>query len=204
MKKLKSFLSTSVLGGLTVLLPGAVTIIVFSWIFDRISGIIAPLTTPVYRLLGEGDLAFYSAQALVIVFIVLLCFMTGLIQMTKLGRILFEFIERALGKLPGYVMVKEIIAQFTGGKRSPFSSVVLVRIFDSDVWCTGFVTDEHPGDFVTVFVPTGPNPTTGGIFHLSRERIRPVQVPVESAMRSIISCGSGSKTIVHRGLRQGR
>ncbi len=201
MKKLKIFLYTSVLGGLTVLLPGAITVIVFSWIFDRISGLIAPLTAPVSRALGEGDLAFYSAQALVIAFIVLLCFMTGLIQMTKLGRILFEAVEKGLGKLPGYVMVKETIAQFTGGKRSPFSAVVLVRLFDNDVWCTGFLTDEHAEGIVTVFVPTGPNPTTGGIFHLPRERVRVVQVPVESAMRSIISCGSGSQTIVHRGLR---
>lgn len=203
MERLKSFFLTSILGGLTVLLPGAIILIVFSWIFDKVAGLIEPLTHLLLQALGDGPFARFIAQASIIVCIALLCFLTGLIQKTRLGQMLFNQLERTLGKLPGYVMVKETIQQFTERKKSPFSSVVLVRPFDSeDVWMTGFVTDQHHnqnGDeknMVTVFCPTGPNPTTGAIMHLPSSRIKRVHVSVESAMRSIISCGSGSKEIV--------
>lgn len=203
MERLKSFFTTSILGGLTVLLPGAIILIVFSWIFDKVAGLIEPLTHLLLQTLGDGPFAKFIAQASIIVCIAILCFMTGLIQKTKLGQMLFNQLEKTLGKLPGYVMVKETIQQFTERKKSPFSSVVLVRPFDSeDVWMTGFVTDQHAeqnemkGGMVTVFCPTGPNPTTGAIMHLPTTRIKRVNVSVESAMRSIISCGAGSKEII--------
>lgn len=197
MERFKSFLVTSILGGLTVLLPGAVIFIVFSWIFDKVASIIEPITSLVLNTFGPGPFARAFAQTAVIACIVMLCFMTGLFQRTKLGQMLFLQIEKALGKLPGYVMIKETIQQFTQRKKSPFSSVVLVRSFEaSDVWCTGFVTEHHHDDWVTVFVPAGPNPTTGAIFHLPSSRIKRVDVSVERAMRSIISCGAGSKAII--------
>ena len=197
MNRFKSFLTTSILGGLTVLLPGAIVLIVFSWIFDKVANLIEPLTHLVVQTFGNDHFARFLAQSAVIACIVLLCFLTGLFQKTKMGQMLFSQVERGLSKLPGYVMIKETIQQFTERKKSPFSSVVLVRSFESeDVWCTGFVTDQHANDWVTVFVPTGPNPTTGAIFHLPISRIKRVDITVESAMRSIISCGAGSKEII--------
>jgi uncharacterized membrane protein len=47
-----------------------------------------------------------------------------------------------------------------------------------------------------VFVPTGPNPTSGNIYHLPGDRVRSVDVPVDQAMRAIISCGAGSTAMV--------
>jgi uncharacterized membrane protein len=62
---------------------------------------------------------------------------------------------------------------------------------------TAFITDNHADDRFTVFVPTGPNPTTGFIFHLRREFVHPVNVPIEEALRSVISCGAGSTNLIH-------
>jgi uncharacterized membrane protein len=61
---------------------------------------------------------------------------------------------------------------------------------------TGFITDEHANDFYTVFVPTGPNPTNGFIFHVKAHQITEIDVSVEEAMKAIISVGAGSKNIV--------
>ena len=55
-----------------------------------------------------------------------------------------------------------------------------------------FITDTHGDGSYTLFVPTGPNPTSGLIFHLEGRFVHPVNVPVQDAMRSIISCGAGS------------
>jgi uncharacterized membrane protein len=62
--------------------------------------------------------------------------------------------------------------------------------------CTAFVTDEHPDGSYTVFVPTGPNPTSGQIFHLKKDFVHPVDVGVDETMRSILSCGAGSTPLI--------
>lgn len=57
---------------------------------------------------------------------------------------------------------------------------------------TAFVTEQHVDGSYSVFVPTGPNPTSGNIYHLKKKYVHLVDVSVEDAMRSIISCGAGS------------
>ena len=47
-------------------------------------------------------------------------------------------------------------------------------------------------------MPTGPNPTSGLIFHLRGEYVHPVDIPVQDAMRSIISCGAGTSRLMQR------
>jgi len=61
---------------------------------------------------------------------------------------------------------------------------------------TAFITDTHEDGSYTLFVPTGPNPTSGLIFHLAGKYVHPVDVPVQDAMRSIISCGAGSSKLI--------
>jgi uncharacterized membrane protein len=60
----------------------------------------------------------------------------------------------------------------------------------------GFITDNYPDGRCSVFVSTGPNPITGFIFHLKRESVHPVNVSVEEAIRSVISCGATSGKLI--------
>jgi uncharacterized membrane protein len=45
---------------------------------------------------------------------------------------------------------------------------------------------------ITVFVPTGPNPTSGLIYHVPKDRVTKTDAAVDLAMKTIISCGAGS------------
>ena len=81
-------------------------------------------------------------------------------------------------------------------EKSPFSSVALVQAFENDTLMTAFITEEHAKGIYTVFVPCGPNPTTGYIFHLKKQFVHPIEVPIEDAFRSVISCGAGSKPLL--------
>jgi uncharacterized membrane protein len=74
--------------------------------------------------------------------------------------------------------------------------VALVRLFGNETLVSAFVTETHPDGSYTVFMPTGPNPTSGNIYHVPGENVFPVDVSVEDTMRSIISCGAGSSTLV--------
>jgi len=122
---------------------------------------------------------------------------------TRLGNWLYSVLDsKLLQKAPGYSLVKEIVSQFLGGKKSPFSTVALVQIFGNETLVSGFVTDEHEDGTSTVFVPTGPNPTSGNIYHLPKDRVHPIDVSVEDAMRSIISCGAGSSMLIAKKAEQ--
>jgi uncharacterized membrane protein len=114
---------------------------------------------------------------------------------TRIGIWVRNYLENSyLIKIPGYKTARDIVGQFFGNKRTFFSHVVLVDVYSNETLMTGFVTDEC-GDYVTVFVPTAPNPTSGFIFHVPRSKVFKSNVPVEVAIKSIISCGSGSAPV---------
>ena len=137
------------------------------------------------------------ADLLAIGLIILFSFSVGLFIRTQLGKMIFSTLEKKLlHSVPLYSTVKETVMQFSGQKRLPFSKIALVNIFGNETRMTAFITDEHPNGDYTVFVPTGPNPTSGNIYHVEPHQVELVDVPVETAMRSIIACGSGSETLL--------
>ncbi len=194
MNGFKRFLKTTLVGGFLVVLPIGIVVYVFNWVFDLLLDSVAPL---VALVLGEEARNDIVAGLLAILIILCTCFLIGLFVKTSFGRWLHSGVEgRLLSRAPGYTVVKETLLQFMGSKRSPFSSVALVQIYENDTMVTAFVTDEHDNGLCTVFVPTGPNPTSGNIYHVKSELVHPLDVPVDQAMRSIISCGAGSAPLI--------
>ena len=196
MSKLKSFITSTIVGGLLVILPIALFFFTMHWLFGMVQGIIAPLTEV---LLKQLQLPQVVADVLVSLALTLLCFVVGVIVRTRLGKWVYALVEsNLLMKAPGYSIIKETVAQFLGNKKSPFSSTALVQIFGNETMVSAFVTDEHEDGSFTVFVPTGPNPTSGNIYHLPADKVHQVDAPVDEMMRSIISCGAGSSSLVKR------
>lgn len=194
MNKIKGFIWTTLLGGFTVILPTVILFFVFSWLFNFVTNLIQPLTD---LIVARADIKEILADAVVLAVILGICFLVGVIVRTQFGKIIFHAIEnRLLAAFPGYNLIKETVLQILGNKKSPFSSVALAQIFGNDTLVTCFITDEHEDGSYSVFVPTGPNPTSGNIYHLRKEYVYPVEVPVEDAMRSIISCGAGSASLI--------
>lgn len=202
MSRIKSFIKTSFLGGLTVILPVAILAFAFKWIFNVVTRVIHPVTN---LILVKSDVNKILADLLAVAVIIILCFFVGVIVKTKIGTFIHISLENSILKFaPGYSTIKEIVIQFFGRKKVPFSSVALIQLFRSETLMTAFITDEHSDGSYTVFVPTGPNPTSGNIFHLEGKFVHQVDVSVEEAMRSIISCGAGSAKLIeaHRKYKQ--
>lgn len=196
MEKLKAFIMTSLLGGVIVILPVVILLVVFGWVFNFITSLIQPLTD---LIVAKSDVREIIADGVVLAITLAVCFFVGLVVRTRFGGFIFRLIEQRLLKVaPGYTLIKETVMQFLGSKRTPFSAVVLVRIFENDTLATGFVMDEHANGIYTVFVPTAPNPTTGFIYHLKPKYVYQVDVSVEEAMRTIISCGAGSSKLIDK------
>ena len=195
MKRLREFVKSTLIGGLLVILPLGVFAFVLVWVFNLIRRIISPLTTYV---MARSEHEGIVVDVLVLLLLVCVCFLVGAVVRTRLGKWVYGLIEaNLLRRAPGYTMIKETANHFLGAnKQSPFSSVALARIFGNDTLVSVFVTDTHTDGSYTVFMPTGPNPTSGNIYHLHGENVFPVDVSVEDAMRSIISCGAGSSALV--------
>jgi uncharacterized membrane protein len=184
----------TLIGGIAVVLPAALSAFLLKWLFKVIIGIIRPLTTLVF---AKSNIQVIFADTIVIAIILLACFAVGMIVKTRVGVFIQESLDDYILKfVPGYSIIKETILQFMGKKKFPFSLVVLVRAFENDTLMTGFITDEHPDGQCTVFVPTGPNVTTGFVFHLSRDNVYPVNVSADQAIRTVISCGVGSDKLI--------
>lgn len=197
MKRLRTFLLTTFLGGFFVLLPLAIFYLLIKGIITLVINLLSPLSN---LLINELDLPVPDEviSALALVIVIFICFMIGLFIRTQIGRNSFAYIERTyLLRLPLYGIIKETVQQFTGAKKMPFSDVVLVDVYGNGTRMTGFVTDEHPSGNFTVFVPTGPNPTNGFIFHVTAEQMeRLPDIKTDDAMRTIIGVGVGSSGIM--------
>lgn len=194
MAKLRTFIYTTLLGGVVVVLPTAVILFLVSWIAGLVAGWIKPVTG---TLVEQTNMVYAAAVAITLLGLLVGCFLIGLIVRTRMGGWLFASIERhSLKRIPGYSLVKETVTQLIGGAKSPFSRVALVQLFSNDTLASAFVTDTHADGSCTVFVPTGPNPTSGVIYHLPGHCVHYIDVPVEETMRSIISCGAGSGKLI--------
>lgn len=192
--RIKNFLKTTLIGGLAAILPLGLIALLFKWIIGLIERYLEPLVN-----LFKTDTLFATVivYLIAVVAIVTLFFFFGLFIRTRFGNMILNYIEETyFMKIPGYKTARDIVQQFFGANRSFFSEVVLVDIYDSGVLMTGFITD-HQNDsaYITIFVPTGPNPTSGNIYHVPKHKIKKSETPVDVAIKTIISCGAGSSEI---------
>lgn len=193
-KRFNNFLRTALIGGLAAILPLGLIIIFFRWII----GLIEKYLEPLVNLFNTNSrISTIIVYLLSVIAIIALFFFIGLFIRTRFGNLVLNYIENTyFMKIPGYKTAREIVQQFFGNNRSFFSEVVLVDIFNSGVLMTGFVTDhQESNEYITVFVPTGPNPTSGNIYHLPKDKVQKSETSVDVAIKSIISCGAGSSEV---------
>jgi len=189
---MKKYINTTLLGGLAAILPLALIILFVRWIVNIIERILSPL---VELFNTDSRYVIFALYVLIVISILVIFFTIGFVIQTRIGNFLKKGIEgKYLMKIPGYKTARDIVMQFFGGNRSFFSEVVLVDLFNSGTLMTGFITDKK-GELVTVFVPTGPNPTSGNIYHVQKDKITKTDASVDVGMKSIISCGAGSSEL---------
>lgn len=196
---MKSFIKTSLLGGLIVILPVAILGFFFKWLFRTVTDLIQPLTNLVSRLFPLPEVV---VDIIALTIISVTCFFVGVVVRTKIGNFLHRKFDKTLQRLaPGYRMIREVVTQVFGAKdSSPFTNgmVARVKLFGSDcpTEITALVTDRHEDGSFTIFMPTGPNPTSGNIYHVGARQVRLCpDIKLDSAMRTIIACGAGSAEI---------
>ena len=199
MKRLQTFITLTLLGGLTVVLPVAILAILFQWLFGLVTTSIQPMTDWLTRY---AEIKEIVADAIVVLIILATCFLIGLLIKTSVGRWLHHWLDRVLGRLaPGYKTIREIVSQFLGGENEESllnGQVCKAWVFgaQSPASMTAIVTATHRDGSYSVFVPTAPIPTSGMVYHLPRDCVELLpHISVETAMRTVIACGAGSQIL---------
>ena len=202
MKKARAFIGLAVMGGLTVVLPVVLLLLIFQWIYGFTAGLVEPMTS---LLSDRAEISDLLAMLLILVVFLSSCFFIGLMVRTTMGAWVHDLLDRTLARLaPGYKTIREVVVQLLGGKSQDSllkGTPALAKIFGSQspVTVTAIITSRHPNGDFTVFVPTAPIPTSGLTYHLPADCVTILEgVSVEEAMRTIISCGTGSAELIHR------
>ena len=187
-----SFFKKNLFTGFVVLLPISLFVLALIWLYRIIAGIVGPFT------LGLG-LPTILNILIILAILVLIVFLVGIVISTKAGTWFFAHLNTyVLAYLPGYKFIKQLLEPFIGDHfKNSLQSVALVDIWDNGTLMTAFVTDKTP-THITVFVPTGPNPTSGNIYHVPINRVRLIDAKIDQVLRSVISVGAGSSKLIDK------
>lgn len=130
MHSFKRFVTTTILGALLIVLPVAIVVMVYGWVYVKVTGFIHPITNFVVNQLSIPEIA---ADAFVVVAMFAIFFFLGLFVKNRFGRFVHKTVEdKILKKIPIYAVVRKVVIQFLGNKKSPFTSVGWAKLFDND------------------------------------------------------------------------
>ena len=186
MRAIGEFLKTTVVGGLLVLLPAYLAVLLVLKGVAAVGQLLGPITA---GLSGE----YRTVVAFLIV--VAACFATGVAVRTRIGRRVKQAVEsRLLERLPGYTLIRAVSRRL-GGQDDPATfAVALIEI--EDALTPGFVVEEHDDGRCTVFVPSVPTPAAGAIYILSADRVHRIDVPLATALGCITRWGTGTGALL--------
>ncbi len=182
------------LNGILIILPIALTIVLFNAAFKLIKKWLVPVQQiqPTYLQMIP------HAEIIVALLFILLI---GLISKFFIVKPILHTLERAITKFPlvspVYSGIKQIVHAFTDQDKFSFNTVVLAEFPTKGSYCIGFFTGECPKgmspepstEYYNIYIPTTPNPTTGFFILMPREKFIISNLTRQEAMTIIISGG---------------
>ena len=180
--------------GLLIWLPLVVTLWVLNFIV-RIMDRFLPMRLTSESLFGQ------HIPGLGIVLVVGVVLLTGVLAANFIGERLVLWWELLLNRIPIvrtiYSSVKQVSDTILSPNGQAFRKAVLVEYPRKGAWTIAFLTGvpgpgvaEHlPGEHVSVYVPTTPNPTSGFFLMLPKAEVYELEMSVDAALKYVVSMG---------------
>ena len=189
MKTLAEFTKTTLIGGVLIILPIYVAVLLLA---KAVKGLLA-LLAPVAEQLPAG---VQFRQIAAILLLVAVCFVVGLLVRTGPGlRAKNAFELAVLEKLPGYTFLRGLTKRLTGRDEERTLQPALVEIEEALV--PALIVEELEDGSYTVLVPSAPTPMAGSIYILPRDRVHLVDIPLTKAIGVFSKWGTGAGEFVH-------
>ncbi|MFM7759949.1 MAG: DUF502 domain-containing protein, partial [Burkholderiaceae bacterium] len=131
----------------------------------------------------------------------LIVFVTGLVTQNIIGNRVLRLWELLLQRIPVvnsiYSSVKQVSDTLLSSSGNAFRKALLVQYPREGIWTIAFQTglpggdvkNHLKGDYVSVYVPTTPNPTSGFFLMLPRADVIELEMSVDEALKYIVSMG---------------
>jgi uncharacterized membrane protein len=182
------FLPTCFVGGLLVILPLWLTILLVGGMVTTIRGALHPFAGVLLEGLAYPDLISF-------LILLLLCFVAGAFIQTQLAKSIGMGVDgRVLSMIPGYRLVRSLLHRLMGEHSDQTWAVALVEI--EEALMPGFVVEELPDGQYTVFVPSVPTPAAGAVYIIEARRVHIIDIPFPQAIQCIAQWGAGSSKLL--------
>ena len=193
------------LAGLLVWLPLAITIGVLAWLYGALNGLFATVLSASQAVLPADAAAnlerLKNIPFLGVAVLAAGLLLTGMFAANMVGQWWLRQSGRVISRIPIvksiYKSVKQVSDTLFSSSGNAFREAVLVQYPRPGSWTIAFVTGrpggevaEHlSGDFVSVYVPTTPNPTSGFFLMMPRADVLALRMSVDEALKYVISMG---------------
>ena len=183
--------------GLLIWIPLVITL----WVLDLVVSMLDQslrLLPPAYQT--EAWLGFHI-PGMGVLLTLLIVFVTGVFGANLIGAKLVNFWHEILHRIPVvntiYSSVKQVSDTLFSSGGQAFRRALLVEWPRPGMWTIAFLTGTPGGDvarhlhgdYVSVYVPTTPNPTGGYFVMLPRKDVIELDMSVDEALKYIVSMG---------------
>jgi uncharacterized membrane protein len=183
--------------GLLILVPLAIT----AWVLNLVISTMDQSLLFVPERWQPRTLVGFDIPGLGTILTIAIVFVTGLLTNNLVGNYIVKLWERLLKRIPVvnslYGSVKQVSDTLFSSSGNAFRKAVLLPYPHADSYTIGFLTgvpggdvkNHLQGDFVSVYVPTTPNPTSGFFLMMERSRVIELDMSVDAALKYIVSMG---------------
>jgi uncharacterized membrane protein len=188
MKVVRQFFANALVGGVLIVLPIYLAVLVLLKGAQSVGNLIRPFTMLLPAWLP-------AEKVLSLLLVLTVCFLIGAAVRTRVGKALRERMETSVfERIPGFTLFRSLTQQLAGEGRENVWKPALAEIEEALV--PAFIIEEFEDGRFTVFVPSVPTPLAGAVYILSRDRVHPLDVPFTQAIKTVSRWGSGSKDLV--------
>ncbi|MUI12975.1 DUF502 domain-containing protein [Massilia dura] len=185
------------LTGLLVLVPLAIT----AWVLNIIIGTLDQSLLFVPERWQPRTLVGFEIPGFGAILTILIVFVVGLLANNLIGNYVLKLWEKLLHRIPVvsslYGSVKQVSDTLFSSSGNAFRKAVLIPYPHANSYTIGFLTgtpggdvkNHLVGDYVSVYVPTTPNPTSGFFLMMARENVVELDMTVDAALKYIVSMG---------------
>ena len=185
------------IAGLLVWVPLGITI----WVLHSLVSTLDQTLLLVPEGLRPEAVVGFHIPGLGVLLSFLILLVTGIIAANFFGQRLILAWESILGRIPFvksiYSSVKQVSDTLLSDTGNAFRKALLVEFPRPGCWTIAFLTGTPaeavaghlPGEHISVYVPTTPNPTGGYFVMVPKASVRELDMSVDEALKYIISMG---------------
>jgi uncharacterized membrane protein len=183
--------------GLLILVPLAIT----AWVLNLIIGTLDQSLLFVPERWQPRNVVGFDVPGIGAILTVAIVFLTGLLTNNLVGNFIVRQWERLLNRIPLvsslYGSVKQVSDTLFSSSGNAFRKAVLIPYPHAGSYTIAFLTgtpggdvrNHLLGDYVSVYVPTTPNPTSGFFLMMERSKVVELDMTVDAALKYIVSMG---------------